>query len=179
MSALGRACVKTRLGEGCAALFSQLPSSERSCQYNRLPHRRNRDGQKATNAIGFRRSAFASATDMKIARQMLWKTSADGRLPGSIQPLWMNGRFAPEAAVRSAALLTHSPLSTIEVPVHLRSPGEMVPVQASAEPQPVPRRPCRAAPSRRSRTQGQEAAADLLSHRECASPRSARWQEAG
>jgi hypothetical protein len=100
MSALGRACVKTRLGEGCAALFSQLPSSERSCQYNRLPHRRNRDGQKATNAIGFRRSAFASATDMKIARQMLWKTSADGRLPGSIQPLWMNGRFAPEPVVR-------------------------------------------------------------------------------
>src|ERR1035441_5732836 len=37
-------CVKTRLGEGCAELFSQLPSSERSCQYNRLPHRRNRDG---------------------------------------------------------------------------------------------------------------------------------------
>ena len=44
MSQLGPACVKTRLGEGCAELFSQLPSSERSCQYNRLPHRRNRDG---------------------------------------------------------------------------------------------------------------------------------------
>ena len=42
--ALGPACVKTRLGEGCAELFSQFPSSERSCQYNRLPHRRNRDG---------------------------------------------------------------------------------------------------------------------------------------
>src|SRR4030081_81983 len=37
-------CVKTRLGEEYAELFSQLPSSERSCQYNRLPHRRNRDG---------------------------------------------------------------------------------------------------------------------------------------
>jgi hypothetical protein len=37
-------CVKTRLGEGCAELFSQLPSPERSCQYNRLPYRRNRDG---------------------------------------------------------------------------------------------------------------------------------------
>src|SRR5450631_1298959 len=37
-------CVKTRLGEGCAELFSQLPSTERSCQYNRLPYRRNRDG---------------------------------------------------------------------------------------------------------------------------------------
>src|SRR5882757_7884109 len=36
-------CVKTCLGEGCAELFSQLPSSERNCQYNRLPHRRNRD----------------------------------------------------------------------------------------------------------------------------------------
>jgi malonyl-CoA decarboxylase len=32
--------------------------------------------------------------------------------------------------------LTHSRLSTIEVPVHLKSPGVMVPVQASAEPQP-------------------------------------------
>ncbi len=112
-----------------------------------------------------------------------------------------------EAAVRSAAFLTHSQLSTIEVaensrpaffarrnepppkamprtgrgrlPVHLRSPGVMVPVQASAEPQPVPRRPCRAAASRRARTQGQEAAAALLPHRECASLRSARWQEAG
>src|SRR5216684_376851 len=37
-------CVKKRFGEGGAELFSQLPSSERSCQYNRLPHRRNRDG---------------------------------------------------------------------------------------------------------------------------------------
>jgi hypothetical protein len=27
------ACVKTHLGEGCAELFSQLPSSERSCQH--------------------------------------------------------------------------------------------------------------------------------------------------
>jgi hypothetical protein len=44
MSVVGLGCVKTRLGEGCAELFSQSPSSERSCQYNRLPHRRNRDG---------------------------------------------------------------------------------------------------------------------------------------
>src|SRR5471032_1850567 len=44
MSGWGPGCVKTRLGEGCAELFSQLASSERSCQYNRLPHRRNRDG---------------------------------------------------------------------------------------------------------------------------------------
>jgi hypothetical protein len=43
-SVVGPDCVKTRLGEGCAELFSQLPSSERSCQYNRLPHRPNRDG---------------------------------------------------------------------------------------------------------------------------------------
>jgi hypothetical protein len=27
-------CVKTRLREGCAELFSQLPYSERSCQHN-------------------------------------------------------------------------------------------------------------------------------------------------
>jgi hypothetical protein len=33
---------------------------------------------KATCAMDFRRSAFASATDMKIARQMLWKKSASG-----------------------------------------------------------------------------------------------------
>src|ERR1700720_2462280 len=44
MVAFDRGRVKTRLGEGCAELFSQLPSSERSCQYNRLPCRRNRDG---------------------------------------------------------------------------------------------------------------------------------------
>jgi hypothetical protein len=42
--AIDPGCVKTRLGEGCAELFSQLPSSERSRQYNRLPYRRNRDG---------------------------------------------------------------------------------------------------------------------------------------
>src|ERR1700688_308170 len=36
--------VKTRLGEGRAELFSQLPSSESGYQYNRLLHRRNRDG---------------------------------------------------------------------------------------------------------------------------------------
>jgi len=44
MSELGPGCVKTRLGKGCAELFSQLLPSERSCQHNRLPHRRNRDG---------------------------------------------------------------------------------------------------------------------------------------
>ena len=68
--------------------------------------------------------------------------------------------------------LIDSRLLTIEAP--LRPPGAMVPVQASVEPQPVPRRPCPAAPSRRSRTQGREAAAVPLPHRECASPRSAR-----
>jgi hypothetical protein len=44
-------------------------------------------GQKPTCAMDFRRSAFASATDMKIARQRLWKKSANDGLPGSIQPL--------------------------------------------------------------------------------------------
>jgi hypothetical protein len=34
MSGVGPGRVKTRLGEGSAELFSQLPSSERSCQYN-------------------------------------------------------------------------------------------------------------------------------------------------
>ena len=37
-------CVKTRLRDRCAELFSQLPSSERGCQCNRFRYRRNRDG---------------------------------------------------------------------------------------------------------------------------------------
>jgi hypothetical protein len=44
MSASGRGCVKTRSSQGCTELFSQLPSSDRSCQRNWLPYRRNRDG---------------------------------------------------------------------------------------------------------------------------------------
>src|ERR1700750_62363 len=51
MSALGPGCVKTCLREGCAELFSQLPSSGRSCRYNRLPHRRNRD-RSSTRKFG-------------------------------------------------------------------------------------------------------------------------------
>jgi hypothetical protein len=47
--------------------------------------------------------------------------------------------------MQRTAPMTHNLLSTIEVPVHLRSPGEMVPVQASAEPRQVPRRPCQPA----------------------------------
>jgi hypothetical protein len=39
-----RGCVKTRSSQGCAELFSQSPSSDRSCQCNWIPHRRNRDG---------------------------------------------------------------------------------------------------------------------------------------
>jgi hypothetical protein len=93
-------------------------------------------------------------------------TAADG----------FGGLFAPGAI---AVTLMCSLISDLWAEGHLRSPGVMVPVQASAAPQPVPRRPCRAAPSRRSRTQGQEVAAAPLPHRECASPRSARWQEAG
>jgi len=36
MSALGPGCVKTRLSQGRAELFSQLPSPSRSCQCNRF-----------------------------------------------------------------------------------------------------------------------------------------------
>jgi hypothetical protein len=36
--------VKTRLNEGRAELFSQLPSSDRSCRCIWFLHRRNRDG---------------------------------------------------------------------------------------------------------------------------------------
>jgi hypothetical protein len=32
MSPFDPGCVKTRLGEGCAELFSQLPSRNRGCQ---------------------------------------------------------------------------------------------------------------------------------------------------
>src|SRR5450759_1211425 len=54
MSVLGPGCVKTRLSKRGAELFSQLPSSERGCQYNRLLHRRNRDGSSTRKlAIGF------------------------------------------------------------------------------------------------------------------------------
>src|SRR5712671_5850799 len=67
-----------------------------------------------------------------------------------------------EPDVRTRMRLPYSRLSTIEALVHLRSPGVIVPVQASARPQPVPRLPCRAAPSRRSRTQGQEEPAALF-----------------
>src|SRR4029077_11854959 len=114
-----------------------------------------------------------AATTRRRAHALVFNFASVGR------EALLDGCFAPETAVRSAALLTLSRLSTIEVPVHLRSPGVMVPVQASAERQPMPRRPYRAAPSRRSRTQGQEAAAAPLRHRERANPRSARWQEAG
>src|SRR5712671_1839823 len=36
MSASGPGCVKTRLSQGRAELFSQLPSPNRSCQCNRF-----------------------------------------------------------------------------------------------------------------------------------------------
>src|SRR5260370_35060046 len=36
MSAAGPGCVKTRLSQGRAELFSQLPSPNRSCQCNRF-----------------------------------------------------------------------------------------------------------------------------------------------
>jgi hypothetical protein len=44
MSAWSRGCAKTRSSQRCTELFSQLPSSDRSCQRNWFPHRRNRDG---------------------------------------------------------------------------------------------------------------------------------------
>src|ERR1700676_560526 len=44
-------CVKTRFGEGRAELFSQLRSSESRYHYNRLLHRRNRDGS-STRKLG-------------------------------------------------------------------------------------------------------------------------------
>ena len=66
---MGPARVKTRLGEACTELFSQLPSSERSCQYNRLPHRRNRDGsstRKLENGVFTQPGSIA--TEMGLQR---------------------------------------------------------------------------------------------------------------
>src|SRR5258705_10255401 len=51
MPASPSGCEKTRRGEGCAEFFSQLPSSVRSCEYKRLPHRRNRD-ESSTSKLG-------------------------------------------------------------------------------------------------------------------------------
>src|SRR3982074_2498061 len=50
-SAQGAGLALVVLASGCAELFSQLPSSERSCQYNRLPYRRDRDG-RSTRKLG-------------------------------------------------------------------------------------------------------------------------------
>jgi hypothetical protein len=44
MPAFDPGCVKTRSSQGCAELFSQLPSFDRSCQCNWFSRRRNRDG---------------------------------------------------------------------------------------------------------------------------------------
>jgi hypothetical protein len=60
------------------------------------------------------------------------------------------------------------------------SPGVMAPVQTSAESLPMPQRPYRAAsPSRRSRAQGQEAAAAPLPHRERATRDAGRKRDGG
>ena len=77
ISALGPGCVKTRLGEECAELFSQLPSSKRSCQHNRLPHRRNRDGSSTCKLdIGIFTQPGSFATEMGIPRHVCFPPTA-------------------------------------------------------------------------------------------------------
>src|ERR1700716_532921 len=49
--AIDPGCVKTCTSQGCPELFSQLPSSDRSCQCNWFLHRRNRDGN-STRKLG-------------------------------------------------------------------------------------------------------------------------------
>src|ERR1700716_2872726 len=51
--AIDPGCVKTCTSQGCPELFSHLPSSDRSCQCNWFPHRRNRDGN-STRKLGVR-----------------------------------------------------------------------------------------------------------------------------
>src|SRR6202022_1063230 len=50
-SRMGPGCVKTCASQACPELFSQLPSSDRSCQCNWFLHRRNRDGN-STHKLG-------------------------------------------------------------------------------------------------------------------------------
>ena len=51
MSDRGPGCVKTCPSQGRLELFSQSPSSDRSCQCNWFLHRRNRDGN-STRRLG-------------------------------------------------------------------------------------------------------------------------------
>src|ERR1035437_1455151 len=44
MSAKGPGCVKTCLSQGCAELFSQFPSLDRTGKCNWFSHRQNREG---------------------------------------------------------------------------------------------------------------------------------------
>src|ERR1035437_3367568 len=44
MSGLGPGCVETCLSQGCAELFSQFPSLDRTGKRNGFSNRRNRDG---------------------------------------------------------------------------------------------------------------------------------------
>src|ERR1019366_9358394 len=44
MSPLGPGCVKTCLSQGCAELFSQFPSLDRTGKCNWFLHRQNREG---------------------------------------------------------------------------------------------------------------------------------------
>src|ERR1019366_1832430 len=44
LSALGPGCVKTCLSQGCAELFSQFPSLNRTGKCNWFSHRQNREG---------------------------------------------------------------------------------------------------------------------------------------
>jgi hypothetical protein len=85
MSVQGPGCVKTFLREGCAELFSQLPSSGRSCRYNRLPHRRNRD-RSSTRKFGI--GVFTqpgSSTDL-TAPKLDFCSSPESGLKSDVAP---------------------------------------------------------------------------------------------
>jgi hypothetical protein len=90
---IDRGCVKTRSSQGCAELFSQLPSSDRSCQCNCFPHRRNRDGN-STRTFNVRvLTQPRSKTEVAPLEVHVRSTPQDQTFIG-----W-HGRFVPRAEV--------------------------------------------------------------------------------
>src|SRR5271155_1594608 len=116
MSGLGPARVKTRLGEACTELFSQLPSSERSCQYNRLPHRRNRDGSSTRKLENGVFTQPGSKGDLK--QRMIDARSS------------LNSRHFIDATVASRGLADHSTGSRGDCCVRLNYTFGAAPIDA-------------------------------------------------
>lgn len=150
-----------------------LQSPPLSCVSHRVSRRNSQQESHLSPLFRSARDGFAGAADERGA-SVFFRGCMILQIPANLRRSPLIGRVADTG---QTTRITHGRLSPTEAPIHLRSPSAMVRVRASAEPQPVPRRPCQAAPSRRSRTRGQEEAATPLPRRECASPQSARWPE--